>query len=172
MYHLLQTHNVALASPLADFVISLRDGHVISQGSVTDALSEDQQLAEEYKHEEEAIELDEHEQIESVQAHDLAGAVADAKDGKLVVAEEIAVGHVSGKACTSSPHIPTSTLPLTHDRYPVKLFLLGLGGITFWFQYLFGQSMMELFGILQVWWLGYWARQYTLRDSSDVNVGL
>lgn len=89
----LQTHNIAIAGSLADFVVSLdTDGHIISQGSVSDAIAKDSKMAEEIKHEEEAVELDE---IEETAMTEVRG---DNK-GKLVVAEEIAIGRVSWKAC-------------------------------------------------------------------------
>ncbi|KIP03407.1 hypothetical protein PHLGIDRAFT_242940 [Phlebiopsis gigantea 11061_1 CR5-6] len=149
---LLVTHNVAMASPLADFVVSLADGHIVSQGSVSDALKQDDKLAEEYKHEEEALELEENEDIEATGSAE-PEAPAPAKEGKLVVAEEIAIGHVSWRA--------------------FKLFLDGLSGnwpVFFWTQYFIGAGGSELFGVLETWWLGYWARQYSLMDSADVNV--
>lgn len=83
-----------MAGPLADFVISLNtDGHIISQGSISEALAKDSKLAEEIKHEEEAVELDENEDTAA------EAKPTDEKKGKLVVAEEIAVGHVSWSAC-------------------------------------------------------------------------
>lgn len=89
-----------MASPIADFVISLRDGHIISQGSVSDALKEDQLLNEEFKHEEEALELEEAEEaVADEDTSDPVAAPAKAGEGKLVVAEEVAVGHVSWAAC-------------------------------------------------------------------------
>ena len=89
-----------MASPLADFVVSLADGHIISQGSVSDALKKDLKLAEEFKHEEEALELEENEEAEAADSSDPSvPAKAKGADGKLVVAEEIAVGHVSWEAC-------------------------------------------------------------------------
>lgn len=87
-----------MASPIADFVVSLSDGRIVSQGSVSDALRKDARLVEEVKHEEEAIELEE--DVESAEAAD---AEAKPKDGKLTVAEEIAVGHVSWPARTFTP---------------------------------------------------------------------
>lgn len=89
---------MAIASPIADFVIALHDGHIISQGTVSDALNKDQKLAEEFKHDEEALELEETEEPEVSDNADTAAAPTKGADGKLVVAEEIAVGHVSLKA--------------------------------------------------------------------------
>ena len=85
-----------MAGPLAEFVVSLdTDGNIVSQGSVSDAIAKDATLQEEMKREEEAVELDE---IEDA-ADDSADKSVDEKKGKLVVAEEIAHGHVSWKAC-------------------------------------------------------------------------
>lgn len=75
------------------------DGRIISQGSVADALAHNKALATELKHEEEAVELEEHEED--------AEAPVD-KKGKLVVAEEIELGHVSRDACTCQNSGPDS----------------------------------------------------------------
>ena len=83
-----------MAGPLADFVVSLgTDGCILSQGTVSDAIAKDDSLAKEMKHEQEAIELDEDEGDE---------IAAEDKKGKLVVSEEIEIGHVSWPACTSA----------------------------------------------------------------------
>ncbi|KAI0703637.1 hypothetical protein BC835DRAFT_1262769 [Cytidiella melzeri] len=144
---LLVTHNVAMAGPLADFVVSLNtDGHIISQGSVSDAIAKDSKLVEEIKHEKEAVELDESE--EATEDKPVEG-----KKGKLVVAEEIAHGHVSWPA--------------------FKLFLSGLGGkypLLFWIGWISGMSLSEVFDVSEMWWLGYWARQYALTDPKTVSV--
>ena len=81
-----------MASPLADFVVSLgTDGRIGTQGTVSDALAKNSELAEEIKHEEEAVELDENEDEEE--------ASTETAKGKLVLAEEVEVGHVSPEAC-------------------------------------------------------------------------
>jgi ABC-type transport system involved in cytochrome bd biosynthesis fused ATPase/permease subunit len=57
---LLVTHNVALVSPIAEYVVALgSEGRIISQGSPTDALVVDDAAAAEIAHEQEAIELEE-----------------------------------------------------------------------------------------------------------------
>ena len=87
-----KTHNVAMASPLAQFVVSLgTDGRIATQGSVKDAIKKNKALAKELKHEDEAVELDEAEER-------LEGPGED-KKGKLVLAEEIEEGHVTREAC-------------------------------------------------------------------------
>lgn len=92
-----------MASPLADFVISIHDGHIVSQGTIKDVIAKDKVLAAEFRQDKEAIELDKNEDAEAEEPLDVDGP-AKPKDGKLVVAEEIAEGHVSWKACKASPH--------------------------------------------------------------------
>jgi ABC-type methionine transport system ATPase subunit len=68
---LLVTHNVALTTPIADFVVSLgTDGRIISQGAPTTVVVEDKALAEQIAHEQEAIKLEEEleEQTEEAKA--------------------------------------------------------------------------------------------------------
>ncbi len=79
-----------MASPLADFVVSIgADGQLLSQGSIDAALAKDKKLAEEFKTEE-TIELKENKYEDEV---------LEAKDGKLIAAEEVEEGHVSMGAC-------------------------------------------------------------------------
>jgi hypothetical protein len=54
-----QTHNVALTTPVASFVVAMgSDGRIISQGSPSETLLQNKALAKEVKHEQEAIELE------------------------------------------------------------------------------------------------------------------
>ncbi|KAI0039394.1 P-loop containing nucleoside triphosphate hydrolase protein [Auriscalpium vulgare] len=145
---LLVTHNVALASPIADFVVSLAtDGTIASQGSVLDALAKDQtlqaEIAEEVKH----IEQDDKESPEPDKA-------ARPIKGKLIVAEEKALGHIGWQS--------------------LKLFFKSLSGshiLLFWFAFLGSTIASEAGMSLQTWWMGHWAEQYDLaRDPSQVNI--
>ena len=90
-----QSHNIALARPIADFVVALgNDGRIISQGSLDKALKEDDQLFEELK-----AEVDEMAKAE--QEVDASGKDEETLrpgDGKLIVAEEIGEGRVGWKA--------------------------------------------------------------------------
>lgn len=83
---------------MANFVVSIgSDGKILSQGTVSDALAKDQTLSLEVAEEEKNIEKAEDE-IDPTE--DAAKPTDDSKKdaGKLVVAEEIAVGHVSWSA--------------------------------------------------------------------------
>ncbi|KAI9453050.1 P-loop containing nucleoside triphosphate hydrolase protein [Lactarius psammicola] len=86
---LLVTHNIAMASPLADYVVSLdKDGRIASRGSVSDALEKDKTLAKELAEGARAIKDDE-KKIDAEEPDETAKAA----DGKLILAEEIAEGH-------------------------------------------------------------------------------
>ena len=94
----LQTHNVAMASPIADFVVSLgTDGRVASQGTLSKVLAKDHKLSEEMAEEREELKKADDE----VDAVEPDSEDAPKKgDGKLVVAEEISEGQASW-ACAS-----------------------------------------------------------------------
>jgi ABC-type multidrug transport system ATPase subunit len=92
---LLVTHNVALVTPVADFVVSLgSDGRIIATGSPSETVLKDRALAEQVAHEQEALELDA--DIDEEDEEDDKKAAA--KGSKLVVAEEVQQGHISWKA--------------------------------------------------------------------------
>ncbi|GJF00392.1 ATP-binding cassette transporter [Phanerochaete sordida] len=141
---ILVTHNVSLAAPLAKFILSLNaDGSNHSKGPPVDVLGKDPAFAEVAEHDSEAVELDEN--------ADKAGeaSTVDPSKGKLVVAEEIALGRVG--------------------RSSYKLYLSSVGGIFYWFQYLGAKSITTTSNVLMIWWLGWWASQYALRDPKDVS---
>lgn len=85
---------MAVVQPIADFVVSLgTDGRVHSQGSLTNALEADKDLASEI------IEQVQHEKAEAV-AEDLVPETTEReKKGKLIVEEEVSMGQVGWSAC-------------------------------------------------------------------------
>lgn len=86
-----QTHHVALAAPVAEFVVALDSiGRVASQGSVADALSSVPELAIEATKEHEEMERADKE-VDEPDAKAVEDA-PEAKKGGLVVAEEKQVG--------------------------------------------------------------------------------
>jgi hypothetical protein len=92
-----QTHNVALAAPIADFTISIGlNGRILSQGSVAEALQHDFKLAEEAN-----AALQVMEQVVDAEPVEVIAdtAAADSKtDGKLILAEEVQLGRVKWSA--------------------------------------------------------------------------
>ncbi|PCH35576.1 hypothetical protein WOLCODRAFT_80373 [Wolfiporia cocos MD-104 SS10] len=143
------THNVAMVSPIAQLVVSLgTDGRVLSQGTLCNALERSAELAAEAAAEELAASSD------SGDTSHLNGDATIAKrnsDGKLILAEEISEGHVGWPA--------------------LKMYFAGLGGrypLLFWTTCLTAILLCYSLGDFQVWFLGYWARQYEERAPSEV----
>lgn len=94
---ILVTHNVALTRSVATFVVSLSsDGQIASQGSVSDALAKNKTLAHEV---EEDIQLIEKSEADVDEETSVPPPEKPKPSGKLVMAEEVAVGHVSWSAC-------------------------------------------------------------------------
>ncbi|KAF8265084.1 hypothetical protein EI94DRAFT_1736769, partial [Lactarius quietus] len=128
---LLVTHNVAMASPLADYVVSLGQD---------DAIKKDKTLAKELAEGARAIKDDE-KKIDGEEPNEVAKPV----DGKLILAEEIAEGHVSWDA--------------------IKLFVNALGGthpVLFWILFVGGLVVCDTVLTIQTWFMGYWAEQYDI----------
>ncbi|KAG5728585.1 ATP-binding cassette transporter abc4 [Termitomyces sp. T112] len=135
---LLVTHNVAMTRPIAGYVVSMAiDGTIHTRGTISDALSNDSSLARELTEEENMI-------TKAETAVDSAPLVEETKsDGKLIVAEEIELGHISWAA--------------------LKLYFSGLGGnnpILFFVIVMIGLVLCDLSNAIQTWYLGYWASQY------------
>jgi len=86
---ILVTHNVALAGPLAQHVVSIgSDGVISSQTTIGEALSHDGTLRAEVFNEIEVLEKAD-QVIEGTRPKE------SAPQGKLVAAEELALGHVT-----------------------------------------------------------------------------
>ncbi|KAJ6606134.1 hypothetical protein DFH09DRAFT_1119386 [Mycena vulgaris] len=143
---LLVTHNIALAQPIAGFVVSVgSDGRILSQGSISDALAKNRDLALEVVEEAKTLTLEEEivdGSLENLQA-----------SGKLVVAEEIAIGHVSWAVLK----IYGSALGGQHPVFYLVLLAICMF-VT--------DSLINL----KTWYLGYFASQYESNDASQVNV--
>ncbi|KAL4068375.1 hypothetical protein V8B97DRAFT_1975301 [Scleroderma yunnanense] len=145
---ILVTHNVAMASSVAQYVVSLTpNGRVASQGTVSEAIARDDKLAAEMVDVQEAL------QRQEDIACNTEVVPMNERDGKLVMAEEILEGHVSWPA--------------------MKLYLASVGGshaIYLWSTFLFLMMVTEVTNIFQTWFLGYWSSQYDNRPASEVDV--
>ncbi|KAF4617372.1 hypothetical protein D9613_005686 [Agrocybe pediades] len=146
---LLVTHNIALASPIVDFIVSVGiDGRVKSQGKeLSAALKHNPALKQEAEFDQEATEIGQAEL-------DLPPTKPAEQDGKLVIAEEIAEGHVTWKS--------------------FMLLIRNLGGdhpVLFFGGLLFLLIIVEWGLTFQSWFLGYWGTQYEGRDPSEVEDG-
>ncbi|KAF9481115.1 multidrug resistance-associated ABC transporter [Pholiota conissans] len=146
---LLVTHNIALATPVAKFIVSIGpDGSIRTQGTeIQDSLEHDAELAAESQRDREAVEL-------ANEQYDASNAPkAKAVDGKLVVAEEIAEGHITWKS--------------------LKLFVRSLGGdypLIFYSTWMSTFLLTDWANTFQTWFLGHWGSQYEIHSPSEVNV--
>ncbi|EIW53710.1 P-loop containing nucleoside triphosphate hydrolase protein [Trametes versicolor FP-101664 SS1] len=146
---ILVTHNVALVSPVADFVVDMDShGRILSQGSLANVLEHDSHLVKEVIEEREEIEKAEIEA--SIDKPE--DAMAKQTAGKLVIDEEIEVGHVGWTA--------------------LKLFLGNTSNrpVLFWLVFVVSQTSHHALMNLQSWYLGHWASQYETRPSSEVSL--
>ncbi|GJE87809.1 multidrug resistance-associated ABC transporter [Phanerochaete sordida] len=147
---ILVTHNVALAAPIAEFVVSLgTDGRIKSQGSLSSALEKDARLAADAA--KERLQLKKAD--ETVDGTESQGTDRKAS-GKLIVEEEVAQGNVSWAAIKTLVvnTAKSSELPI------------------FWFLVLTITVLCRAAAILDSWVLGLWARQYQQGEPSQVTV--
>ncbi|XP_006463829.1 hypothetical protein AGABI2DRAFT_187296 [Agaricus bisporus var. bisporus H97] len=140
---ILVTHYIAMVRPLAEFAVSIgSDGKVVAQG--VPGLGSGQSVLE-------ALEknID-----EIVTAKEILGTPDVPKPiNKLILAEEIEVGHVGWKS--------------------VKIFLVALGGnhpALFFVAFIGGLFVSHSTNAFQTWFLGYWASQYECHPASDISV--
>ncbi|KAH7904637.1 hypothetical protein BJ138DRAFT_1130879 [Hygrophoropsis aurantiaca] len=139
---LLVTHNVAIASSVAHFMVSLAaNGRVVSHGSISEVIEQDDKLAAEMAKDQELVDRE----LETVEADALIKTEVTA-DGKLVVAEEILVG--------------TLYLVSLGGKYPL-LFSIAFVSLI---------CLTDLLNTVQTWFLGYWAAQYEVQPTSEVKV--
>lgn len=109
-----------MTSPVADFVVSLgSDGRILSQGTMSKALATSNALTKELKAEASGLQRAE----ETVDGE--APESREGKSGKLMIAEEVAEGHVSWSARQSPP--PPHRTSLTNCS---KTILHWNGGFT------------------------------------------
>ncbi|KAJ7818819.1 hypothetical protein B0H13DRAFT_2242056 [Mycena leptocephala] len=140
-----KTHNVALVRPIADFVITLgSDGRVRSQGTMAEITKSGSSIVQIH---------DDQQVLNTRQEHSTGGAIAKPADGKLVVAEEIQIGHVGSSALKMY-------LFAMGGKYPLVFFAFFFGGLVF----------SETAIILKTWMLGYWAKQYDQHPVDEVDV--
>ncbi|KAF7364887.1 Multidrug resistance-associated ABC transporter protein [Mycena venus] len=143
---ILVTHNVALARPIADFVVTFgSDGRIQSPGTMSEIAKRGPLAAQ--------IQKDQQILDKTEQEIDAEDPVAKPVDGKLIVAEEVQLGHVDASAW--------------------KMYFFAMGGNypLFFFVFFFGSVFVQ-HGLvaLRTWQLGYWARQYDLRPAEEVDV--
>lgn len=164
---LLVTHNVAMTSSIAEFIVSIgNNGQILSQGSLSKALAKDKKLSKELKAEAKQIEKIEHE-VDAVEPAEESKKT----DGKLIVAEEIEEGHVGWPARASLSLFSASRAPDVM-LFTVNMWFATMGGDHAWLYWGFFIGAMIITPVVEVsltWYLGYWAHQYEDHDPSEVS---
>ncbi|KAF8671537.1 P-loop containing nucleoside triphosphate hydrolase protein [Rhizoctonia solani] len=143
------THNVAMIGEIADFVVSLgNNGQVINQGHVSEVLRVNARFRAEVEQEKEVEEKAA--QATNEMDSEREKPVNAGGDGKLMVQEEVVVGHVGWPA--------------------LKLFLLSFGGLRFWIFCLGAFMLSDAVLTLQSYWVGVWARAYNAHPGHPEQV--
>ena len=123
-----------------------QDGIVRSQSTdIEVSLHADPSLAAEFEVDREVLEA----------GNEEIPLLANKGEGKLIVAEEIAQGHVTWKS--------------------IKLFLTALGGDHPWIFFslwLTGNLLSDFVNTFQVWFLGFWGSHYENHPPSEVRAPL
>ncbi|KAF7340501.1 Multidrug resistance-associated ABC transporter protein [Mycena sanguinolenta] len=143
---ILVTHNVALTRPIADFVVSFSaDGRIQSQGTISEITQRGPLVAQ--------IHRDQQALDKKQQEVDAEALVAEPAQGKLILAEEVELGHVSSSSLTMY-------FSAMGGKHPVFFFVFYFGGSFF----------QQIFITLRSWQLGNWANQYDDRPAEEVDV--
>ncbi|KAJ3867511.1 P-loop containing nucleoside triphosphate hydrolase protein [Lentinula novae-zelandiae] len=143
------SHNVALLSPLVQCFITMKDGIATHSNDVEAYLDSSKDLLEQL---EERVDSDAKEEKE-----------VDSSNGKLIVSEEVLKGTGASWA---------ATLMLTQS---VNLYITGLGGkhpSIFFVTFFSCLATSHLVGVVQTWYLGYWASQLTLYSGLIFSIWL
>ncbi|KAJ7367252.1 P-loop containing nucleoside triphosphate hydrolase protein [Mycena albidolilacea] len=141
-----KTHNVALTRPIADFVVSFgSDGRIQSQGTVSEITKRGPLAAQ--------IQKDQQVLDRTQEEVDAEAPVVKPADGKLILAEEVQLGHVSSSALKMY-------FRAMGGKYPLFFFTFFFGGLIF----------QQTFVALRTWQLGYWAKQYDQLPADEVDV--
>ncbi|KAH9894788.1 multidrug resistance-associated ABC transporter [Cubamyces lactineus] len=149
---LLVSHNVALARPIADFVVALgADGRIVSQGSLEKTLREDKELSAELAEEEALLKEADTEGLQDDLENENAQKDGE-NSGKLIVAEEVEEGQV-GWDTLRLYLMNTSSRPIIYWIVCLSMFTVT-------------HSVMNS----QSYLLGYWAAQYENHAPSEVSV--
>lgn len=150
---LLVSHNIALATPIASFVVLLgRHGTVSATGSVSDVLKKDSFLrtqlekAREEAREEEEGDID----LKAEEAGKGEDEMTKQASGKLIIAEEKAIGRAELAA--------------------FMLYIRGIGGPLVWSIFIIALSAAMLVKVGQTWFVGYWSSQYESHSPTEVPV--
>jgi hypothetical protein len=162
MINCFQTHNVDITAPIAAYCVNVRNGTVWDQGLVSEVITANRDLRTAVEVTDEATE-----KVEDL----VAAKEVTRTEGKLIVSEEVAIGHVSWKSSeyfyftASASHTSCATVK------PYFVALVGNHTILLPIMYaccLFGAHIAS---VVQKYYLGVkWSALYEDHDPSEVSV--
>lgn len=142
---LLVTHNIILASPIAEYVVVLGSDGTVREHGQTSTITGLENLSQRLKVDKQE---GEDENIDEPKAN--MDELAKTVSRKLIQAEEKAAGKV---------------------RWPaMKLYINSVGGPWVWIAYISLYGTYMLLSISQRWIFGYWTAQYNIYPPSEVPV--
>ena len=145
---LLVTHNIALTAPIAENVLILgRNGKIVRQGAVSDVLLTSATLRAVVERQKERDEDFEHKEMKE---SDVDDGKKDSDAGKLIVAEEKAVGKLQKAA--------------------IMMYLRACGDPLLWVFCFSFICVCVAADIAQTWFVGLWSSQYENHPSSEIRV--
>ncbi|KAH9939288.1 P-loop containing nucleoside triphosphate hydrolase protein [Epithele typhae] len=152
---ILVTHHVALLSRIASYMVVMgTSGQIATHGKWEKVAAEDREAFAHHVGEDEKELAVEAEAEESQPLHYGKAVARPAPHAakNLVAAEEVSVGHVAWPA--------------------IRAYFSSMGGhhrVLFWTAVVTFIIASQLLAVLQTYWLGYWALQYSNQDPSNVH---
>ena len=137
---LLVTHNVALVAPISNFVVELGLDGRVIHQGSLDYIT----------YENPVLQQSGGRSLVTADNDNVISTTETSATGKLIAPEQIALGRIAWSA--------------------VELYTHSLGGSIFWSVLLTAMSFAYVLGVLELWFLGYWAAQYDGHDASSVPV--
>jgi hypothetical protein len=138
----LQSHNIGLARTVADYILPISIGGIVGSVEPTSRLP--------YEASATTDELRQGLEPSKDEVPEDDDSKAKPVSGKLVIAEEVAQGHVSWAA--------------------LNLYFSSLGGGIYWIAVVGGDITAHILGAVQPLYLGIWAKEYETKPPSEVAV--
>jgi hypothetical protein len=156
---------VDITAPIATYCVNVRNGTVWDQGLVSDVMTANKDLRAAAEATEETIE-----KVEELAA---AKELAKTEGGKLIVSEEVAIGHVSWNSSECFFFYSTPSAPHTYCPTVKPYFVALIGNHTILLPIMYACCLFgaHIASVVQKYYLGVkWSALYEDHDPSEVFV--